>query len=185
MPQDRDRAEPEVLPHRVRIGDVGFDADVFGPDALCGATASSLVVVDEAVGFGQTIELGEEIAVLEVGPAMEDEDWLPPSDLPVVETGGSDRDAALSCGRSALIGRRTGTGGLWSGAPSGKEDERQRGSHDPATLPESRGASRDLSPNALLTLGVVDHGVVVGLGGPRGARTRDLLIANQALSQLS
>jgi integrase len=27
--------------------------------------------------------------------------------------------------------------------------------------------------------------VVVGLGGPRGARTRDLLIANQALSQLS
>ena len=27
--------------------------------------------------------------------------------------------------------------------------------------------------------------VVGGLGGPRGARTRDLLIANQALSQLS
>jgi len=26
---------------------------------------------------------------------------------------------------------------------------------------------------------------VEGIGGPRGARTRDLLIANQALSQLS
>jgi hypothetical protein len=42
-----------------------------------GFPASPLVVVDEPKRIGQSIQVGQKIAMVEIGPAVEDDDGLP------------------------------------------------------------------------------------------------------------
>ncbi len=80
-----------MFSHPVQIADLACERDVLGLHAICGSPASPLVVVNEVVRIGQTIELGQEIAMVEIGAAMQDNDWLPLADLARIQIGLADR----------------------------------------------------------------------------------------------
>ena len=64
----------KILPHLVEIVDVGCERYVLGLHMISRSPTSPLVVVDEAECIRQSIEVGQEIAVIEIGPAVEDDD---------------------------------------------------------------------------------------------------------------
>ena len=53
--QQNNFVEPKVLPDFVEIIEIGGERDVLGLDVIGGASASALVVVDEAVVVGEPV----------------------------------------------------------------------------------------------------------------------------------
>ena len=58
----------------IEVVDLGPERDVLGADALGRTAAAALVVVNEAERVGEPVELGHEVGVVEVGPAVDDDD---------------------------------------------------------------------------------------------------------------
>src|SRR5262245_43267138 len=74
MPEQHRGVRPKVLPHRVEVVEVGRERNVLGPDVLGGSPARALIVVDEAELILELIQLRQEVTVVEIGPAVEDDD---------------------------------------------------------------------------------------------------------------
>jgi len=74
VPEDRHRLQPEMTPHVIQVVHFGLDGDVLGSDAVGRSPATALVVIDDPESLGQTVELGQQIVVVEVGPAMQHDD---------------------------------------------------------------------------------------------------------------
>jgi hypothetical protein len=108
MAEQRWRLERIVLPHLVEVIDVGRDRHVLRPNAFRGSPAPPLIVVDELEPVLQLIQVGQEIAVVEIGPAVEDDNGLPMPDGSAVERGAPDPDASLerTCALAGLLRSR-------------------------------------------------------------------------------
>ncbi len=83
--QYRDGVEPEVPPQPVQIVDLGFNADGLGKDVRGGLAASSLVVVDQPKRTRQPIELGQQVVMVEVGSAVQNDEGSTGADFPEKE----------------------------------------------------------------------------------------------------
>ena len=77
VPQQRRRFQLKVLPHLVEIVDVGRERDVLGVNLIRRSPTSPLIVVDEPERIRQSIQVGQEIAVVEIGSAVEDDEGWP------------------------------------------------------------------------------------------------------------
>jgi hypothetical protein len=73
MSQQHNRFEVKVLPHAVEVGEVGGEGDIRGLHVSGGAAPPALVVVDETVGIREAVEFRQEIAMVEIGSAVEDD----------------------------------------------------------------------------------------------------------------
>ena len=69
-----DRLQAEVAPHSVEVVDLRPNRDIVGLHAVRRPAATALVVVDEAERVCEPVELREEVGVVEVGPAVDDDD---------------------------------------------------------------------------------------------------------------
>ena len=58
---------------------------IFRPNAFRRTPAPALIVVDEAECIGQSIQVGQEIAVVEIRASVKDDDWRSLTDLSGVE----------------------------------------------------------------------------------------------------
>jgi hypothetical protein len=74
VPEDRHRLQPEMAAHLVQVIHFGLDGDVGGSDAVGRPPATALIVVDDPESLGQTIQLGQQIVVVEVRPAVQHDD---------------------------------------------------------------------------------------------------------------
>ena len=92
----------KVLPHLVEIVDVGCERDFLGQHLIRGSPTSPLVVVDEAECIRQSIQVGQEIAMVEIRPAVEDDDGLPLPDFSRIERRLPDRNTAFARCRGPL-----------------------------------------------------------------------------------
>jgi hypothetical protein len=81
VPEHGHGLQPEVAPDAVDVVDLGPKVDVLGPNAARRAAATTLVVVDEAERLRQPVELGKQIRVVEVRPAVEHEDRIAGADV--------------------------------------------------------------------------------------------------------
>ena len=102
MTEQCHRLQMEVLTHRVEIVDIRCEADVIWSDVLRGFPATALVVVDQPVTVRQAIEIRQEVRVIEVGSAVEDDDGLSVADLACVERRSAYGDATLDCAARTL-----------------------------------------------------------------------------------
>ncbi len=102
VPEQHRGVQPVELPHLVEVIEVQCERDVLRPHPVRGVPAAPLVVVDQPESVGQSIQLGQEIAVVEVGPTVQDDDGLTPADRSRVERGAGDRDAPFDCARASL-----------------------------------------------------------------------------------
>ena len=59
-----------MRPQRIQILDFGSEGDILGSDMARGRPAAALRVVDEAVGIREAIEIGQQVLVVEVRPAV-------------------------------------------------------------------------------------------------------------------
>jgi hypothetical protein len=73
MSEDHHRLEPEVIPYTIKVVGIGLDAYILGSHPVCRPAPSPLVVVDEAVGVGESIQFRKQVVVVEVGPTMKDD----------------------------------------------------------------------------------------------------------------
>jgi hypothetical protein len=103
VPQHRNRFEPEVLPQAVKVFDVRLDSDIFWLYIVRRLAPPSLVVVDEPVRIGQAIHIGEQIAMVKIGPAVEDDDRLSLSDLAIIQPGISSREVTAMRSRAVRL----------------------------------------------------------------------------------
>src|SRR3954466_6233890 len=67
-----------------------------------GFAASSLIVVNEVVGIGKAIHLRQHVALVEVGPSMQDDDRWTVADLASIEFGAPNIDVEFA-GRCGLL----------------------------------------------------------------------------------
>jgi hypothetical protein len=83
--EHRDRVEPELAPHAVDVLDLRGDGDLarLAPRS----PAAALVVIDEANGVREPVELWEQVGVVEFGPAVEDDHRRAVADRAAVEVG--------------------------------------------------------------------------------------------------
>ena len=72
--EDRHRLKPEMAAHPVQVIHFGLDGDVGGSDAVGGPPATALIVIDHPESLGQAIQLGQQIVVAEVWPAVQHDD---------------------------------------------------------------------------------------------------------------
>lgn len=133
MPQQRDPIEAVIPPQPLEILDLGRHRDRLGLGASLGSPPAPLVVVEEAERAGENVQLGEQVAVVEVGTAMEDDHRRPVADLAMEQTPVAQRHAAFA-------GRRRIDDPLPSEAHDSTPDARVRGwrprkEAEPATLP--------------------------------------------------
>jgi hypothetical protein len=99
VPEQGWQFQVEVLPHHIEIVDFGCERDFLGQHLICGSAPSPLVVVDEPKGIRQSIQVGQEIAVIKIRPAVEDDNGLPLPDLPIIERCLTHRNTAFAWGR--------------------------------------------------------------------------------------
>jgi hypothetical protein len=95
VPQQYHRVEVKILPNLLQICDVGCERDVFRVHTIGRSATPALVVVDEMERIGEAVQLGQQIAVVEIGPAMQDDDRLASADFSGIQFHASDRDAAF------------------------------------------------------------------------------------------
>jgi hypothetical protein len=93
--ENRHSIHTEVLANSVEILDLRADRHVLRSDARGRLSASALVVVDETKALSQAIHFGKQVAVIEVGPAVENHDRCSGSDFTEVETRARYCDEAL------------------------------------------------------------------------------------------
>jgi hypothetical protein len=74
VPEQRRGVQAKVVPHAIDVFDIGDERHVLGPNACRGAPPPALIVVDEAECVGESIQIGQEIAVVEIGTPMKDDD---------------------------------------------------------------------------------------------------------------
>jgi hypothetical protein len=86
----------KILLHLLDIGDVGCECYVFGLHMICGSASAPLVVVDEVERIREAVELRHKITVVEIGSAVEHDDWCPLPDFPNIQFRSSDRDLTLT-----------------------------------------------------------------------------------------
>jgi hypothetical protein len=63
-----------MLPHAVQVIQVRHERDILWPNVLRRLASPALIVVDESEGILQSVEVGKKIAMVEIGPAVEDDD---------------------------------------------------------------------------------------------------------------
>src|SRR5262245_19789596 len=85
----------EVFANRIQVREVGCERNVFGANPGRRLTTPPLVVVDQVIGVGQTIQLREEIEMVKVRAAMNDEHGPAGADVSRVQLGGADSYASL------------------------------------------------------------------------------------------
>ena len=95
VPEQGRRVSSKVLPHLVEVIHLGTERSVLWAHMIRGASPPPLIVVDEAERIFQSIQVGQEIAAVEVGPAVEDDDRWAGADFPQVQRRTADRDAAF------------------------------------------------------------------------------------------
>src|SRR6188474_2641979 len=84
-----------MLPHAIEIVQVRQQRDVIWIDVLRRLTASSLIVVNETKLITQSVEVGKEVAMIEVGTSVENDDRLSFPDDANIERCGINFDTAL------------------------------------------------------------------------------------------
>ena len=95
----------ESVPHFIEIIDVGCKRNVLGHHLVRGSPTSPLVVVDEPECICQSIQIGQEIPMIEIRTAVEDDERLSPPDFSRIERCLSGLNTALArrhgkgCGR--------------------------------------------------------------------------------------
>ena len=99
VPEQCGRFQVKAPPHCVEIVEVGSEGDILGRHIISRSPAPPLVVIDEAEGGRQPVQIGQEIAVVEIGPAMKDDDGTALPDFASIERRLSGRNAAFARGR--------------------------------------------------------------------------------------
>jgi hypothetical protein len=85
-----------MLSDLVDVGDIRSERHIFGSHTVGGSTASPLVVVDESVRIGKAVEFRQEITMIEIGSAMQDDDWRAFPNVPRVQLRTSHGDPILT-----------------------------------------------------------------------------------------
>jgi hypothetical protein len=96
MAEKRRRPEPEPVEHGVQVRHLGADVDVLRLDAVRRTASPPLVVVDEAARVGEPVELRQQVRVVEVRPAVEDDERRAGADLAAVEPRTVDGDVPFA-----------------------------------------------------------------------------------------
>jgi hypothetical protein len=104
--EEYDRVLFEVLPHPIQVLDVRTQRHVIGLHLIGRSPATALVVVDQAQDVAEPIRVGQQVAVVEIGPAVKDEHRLPLPDGAEVERALADTNAALARLGAALVASR-------------------------------------------------------------------------------
>ena len=81
MPEQRERGQAEVAAQRVQVVDLAGEVDVVGCHPVRRQAASALVVVDEPEGVTQSIKLGGQVRLIEVGSAVDHHNGVTYSDI--------------------------------------------------------------------------------------------------------
>ena len=76
------------------ICDFGCERDVFGLHTIGGPAAPPLIVVDEMERIGPAVQVGHEIAVVEIRSTMEDDDFRTLPELSRIQLCVPNRDMA-------------------------------------------------------------------------------------------
>ena len=92
----------KILSNLLHICDVGCERDVIGLHAIGGPAAPSLIAVDEMERIGEAVQVGHEIAVVEIWSTMEDDDCRALPDYSGIQLRVPRRDMAFT-GRGALL----------------------------------------------------------------------------------
>ncbi len=93
------RVELEVLPHFFQIRHLRFDRDVFGLHTGRRFSPAPLVVVDQPVPVREPIHLRQEVRVIEIGAAVQDDHRPALTDLAREEFRSRHRDSRIVRGR--------------------------------------------------------------------------------------
>ena len=70
-----------MAPHPFEVVELRRERDVLRPHALGGSAAAALVVIDEAERVCEPIELRQQVRVVEVRPAVDDDDRMAGADI--------------------------------------------------------------------------------------------------------
>ena len=77
--------EAEVLPQPVDVIDLGFDGDGLGRDARGRLATATLIVIDQAEFARKPVQVRQEIVVIEVGSAVENDEGRSIADFAEIE----------------------------------------------------------------------------------------------------
>ena len=84
-----------MLPHPLNVLHVGGERYFLRANPFCGTSPSALIVIDDAESIRESVQVRQEIAVVEIGAAMEDDDGLSLADRSGIQRRCADRDTAL------------------------------------------------------------------------------------------
>src|SRR5262245_4149811 len=96
------RIESEMFTNGIEIGHLGFERHVLRMNARGGLSAASLIVVDQTISIGEPIEIGHEIAMIEIRSAVQNDDRGSLADLARIQL--CARDSYMAFMRAALSG---------------------------------------------------------------------------------
>jgi hypothetical protein len=88
VPEDGHGFQPEMAPHDVQVVHFGLHGDILRADALCRLPATTLIVIDDSGLFGQAIELGQQIVVVEVRTAAQHDNGRALADVSEMQSSG-------------------------------------------------------------------------------------------------
>jgi hypothetical protein len=94
--EDRRRLDAEVAAHGLQVRNLGVEAHILGPGIPGRPAAPALVVVREPARICEPVELRPQVAVIEVRPAVEDDDRPAGADLAAVEPPTLDGDVPFA-----------------------------------------------------------------------------------------
>jgi len=117
VPEQHPRFEPEPGSNPIEIVDLGGHRDMVGLCAREGSAAATLVVVHDAEGGTQPVNLRHEVLVVEVRTTVHYDDRQPITEIADKRAHTIERHEALASDRS----RRTWTHGLILPAPAAAE----------------------------------------------------------------
>jgi hypothetical protein len=79
------RVEAEITPYSVEVVDLGLDIDGFGKHAPGRLPTPSLIIIDQAKCARQSIKLRQQIVVVEIRSAVQDDKRGSVADFPKIE----------------------------------------------------------------------------------------------------
>ena len=92
--------EAEVLPQSVDVVDLGSDGDGLGRDARGRLATPTLIVIDQAECPCKPIQVRQEIVVIEIGSAVENDEGTSIADFPEIEFRTLNREVSFAHARS-------------------------------------------------------------------------------------
>jgi len=107
VPQQYHGVEVKILSNLFYICDFGCERDVFGLHTIGGPAAPPLIVVDEMERIGQAVQVGHEIAVVEIRSTMEDDDFRTLPELSRIQLCVPNRDMAFTGHGAPLAFKRS------------------------------------------------------------------------------